>query len=162
MRLLSPSTTLTLTSTVSPGPKSGISLPAESFSTCSFSSVWMMFMGNSPSAAPATGTRCLSGLNGLASFYDKARALSPSAFGLVLGLLSGQIGLPEVRAPLPGQPLGLGSPPGHDFGVIAGQQHLRDRLALPDRRPGVLRVFQQAVGEAFLGGRGLLAHDARQ
>src|SRR5450830_1644642 len=162
MRLLSPSTTLTLTSTVSPGPKSGISLPAESFSTCSFSSVWIRFMGNSPSAAPATGARCLSGLNGLASFYDKAQRLSPSAFGLGLGLLSGQIGLPEVRAPLPGPPLSLRPPPLGDLGVVAGQQHLRDRLPPPDRRPSVLRVFQQAVGEAFLGGRGLLAHDARQ
>src|SRR5262245_2226739 len=46
MRLFSPSTTLTLTRSVSPGWKSGISLPAVSFVTCSFSSSWIRFMGS--------------------------------------------------------------------------------------------------------------------
>src|SRR5215470_13434780 len=46
MRDFSPSTTLTLTSTVSPGWKSGMSLLAVSFATCSCSSCWIRFMGN--------------------------------------------------------------------------------------------------------------------
>src|SRR5215510_9312946 len=46
MRDFSPSTTLTLTSSVSPGWKSGISLPAVSFVTCSCSSCWIRFMGS--------------------------------------------------------------------------------------------------------------------
>jgi hypothetical protein len=36
---------------VSPGWKSGISLPADSFATCSFSISFKRFMANSPSAA---------------------------------------------------------------------------------------------------------------
>src|ERR1019366_6489802 len=98
---------------------------------------------------------------GWASFYDKARCLSPSRFGPVFGLFMGLIGRPEVRAARGGQPFGLGPAPGRDLAVVAGNEHVRDRLALPDRRPGVLRVFQQAVGETLLGDRGLLAHDAR-
>ena len=70
------------------------------------------------------------------------------------------IGGPQVRPALAGQPLGLGVAPGGDLAVIAGDEHLRDRPALPHLRPGVLRVFQQAVGEALLGAGGLRAHDA--
>ena len=46
--------------------------------------------------------------------------------------------------------------------MVPGGKDLRYRLPLEDRRPGVLRIFKQAVGEAFLGGGGLLAHDAGQ
>src|SRR5665213_2727975 len=162
MRLLSPSTTLTLTSTVSPGAKSGMSLLAESFSTCSLLICWMMFMAKSPSAAPATGARSCLVCMGWASFYDKARALSPSRFRPVFGLCPGQIGGPGVGPPLPREPLSLGGAPLSDLGVVAGREHLGDWRALQDGGPGVLRIFQQAIGKTLLGGRGLFAHDAGQ
>ena len=70
------------------------------------------------------------------------------------------MGRPEVGPAFAGEPLGLGAPPGRDFGVVAGGQHLRDRPALEHLRPGILRVFQQPVGEALVRAGGLLAHDA--
>src|ERR1039458_9488226 len=97
---------------------------------------------------------------GWASFYDKARSLSPLRFRPVLGLFTGLIGRPQVRAARGGQPFALGLPPLRDLAVVARQQHVRDRLALEHRRPGVLRIFQQAIGEAFLGDRGLLSPEA--
>src|SRR5262245_42913380 len=97
MRLFSPSTTLTLTSTVSPGWKSGISLPAVSFATCSCSSCWIRFMGSlrrqrqffkaqglrakSLSAKSLKG-QSLAGCAGRACFYDKDCPLSPCRHGL--------------------------------------------------------------------------------
>ena len=54
---LSPSTIFTLTMTVSPGWKSGISLPAVSLATCSFSSSWIKFMGKSPGQRHPGGAR---------------------------------------------------------------------------------------------------------
>src|SRR5262245_27047013 len=97
MRLFSPSTTLTLTSTVSPGWTSGISLPAVSFVTCSCSNCWIRFMGSlrrqrqffkaqglrakSLSAKSLKG-QSLAGCAGRACFYDKDCPLSPCRHGL--------------------------------------------------------------------------------
>jgi len=73
---------------------------------------------------------------------------------------AGEIGGPQVGAPLAGQVLGLSTPPGRDPGMVAACERLRDRSPLPQLRPGILRIFKQAIGEAFLLGRGLAAHDA--
>ena len=92
----------------------------------------------------------------------KLSACHPLDFGPFFGLFVRLVGRPEVRPALGGEPLGLGAPPRLDLGVVAGGEHLRDRLTLEDRWPRVLRIFKQSVGEAFLGRRGLLAHDAGQ
>src|SRR5579862_6175092 len=97
---------------------------------------------------------------GWASFYDKARALSPSRFRPVFGLFPGRIGRPEVRPALPRQPLGLGAAPLSDLGVVAGREDFWDRGALEHRWSRVLRIFQQAFGKTFLDARRFLAHDA--
>src|SRR4026209_211966 len=47
----------------------------------------MISIANSPSAAPATGARFLSGLNGLASLSYKAFGLSPFGFVRFFGAL---------------------------------------------------------------------------
>src|SRR5262245_41397071 len=69
---------------------------------------------------------------------------------------------PQIRAARAGEPLGLGAAPGRDLGMVAAGKNGRDRTALPELRPGILRVFEQAVAEALLRARGLLAHDAGQ
>ena len=46
--------------------------------------------------------------------------------------------------------------------MVAGHQHLRNRSALPHLRPGVVRVLEQRLGEAFLRYRLGAAHDAGQ
>ncbi len=46
--------------------------------------------------------------------------------------------------------------------MIARGEHLGDRFALKNGRPGVLGVFEQPVRETFLGGGSFLAHDAGQ
>src|SRR5581483_3408351 len=163
MRVRSPSTTLTLTMMVSPGWKSGISLPLESLAICSCSSSLIRSMGRSVGCAGnARRTSACQGGSGWRSFYDKECALSPfrSGFGPARG--AGQIGRPEVGTPLAREPFRLGAAPGGHFGVIAGAQHLGDRPALEVLRPRVMRVFEQAGGEALLGGGGLLAHHPGQ
>src|ERR1051326_327922 len=137
MRLRSPSTTLTLTSTVSPGPKSGISLPAESFAICSCSSSRIRSMANYPSAARQRRAFCPV-FKGRRRLYDRPTRLS--SFGRTLDPV--EIGGPQIGPPLAGQPLGLLPAERRDLGVIAGDEHVRDRAALPHLRRGVLRVFQ--------------------
>src|SRR5262249_8235233 len=105
---------------------------------------------------------------GRASFYDTGAALSPVPAGLLappfpgpfLLFGAGQSGRPETPAAPPGSPPGLGAAPGRDLGMVAAGEHGRDGTALPELRPGILRVFEQAVAEALLRARGLLAHDA--
>src|SRR3974390_1766894 len=65
---------------------------------------------------------------------------------------------PEVRPALPGGALRPGPGPGGNLGGVAGNEDVRDRLALKYGRPGVLRVFQEALGKTLLNRRGLLAH----
>src|SRR5262245_47233136 len=88
--------------------------------------------------------------------------LLPLGFRPVFGEFAGLVRFPEVGPALGGQPLRLRAPPGPDLVVVAGGQYLRYRFSLEDRRPRVLRVFEQTVREAFFGGGSLLAHDARQ
>src|SRR5262245_53455398 len=107
---------------------------------------------------------------GRASFYDTGAALSPVPAGLLgapfarlFGLAgAGQMRRPQIRAAYAGKPLRLGAAPGRDLGMVAAGEDGGDRTALPKPRPGVLRVFEQAVAEALLRARGLLAHDAGQ
>ena len=68
----------------------------------------------------------------------KLAALSPSGFGPVLGLFTGQIGRPEVRAALPGEPFGLGAAPVRDLAVVA-RQSARPGSARPSKTGG--RVY---------------------
>src|SRR5260370_38591264 len=67
---------------------------------------------------------------------------------------------PEVRPALAREPLGFTAPPSLDLGVVAAGEDGRDGPTLPELRPRILRIFEQAVAEAFLRARGLLAHDA--
>src|SRR6476469_8420351 len=71
------------------------------------------------------------------------------------------MGLPEVGPALAGEAFGLGAPPSRDPGVIAGTEDFRDGMALEELGSGELRIFQQALAEAFICPGGLLAHDAR-
>src|SRR5665811_1138796 len=107
MRLLSPSTTLTLTSTVSPGPKSGMVLPAESFSTCSLLSVWMRFIVNFPSGSASNRRDVVVGSEWVGELVLQSFRLVTLGLWPVLGLFAGQIGRPQVRPALPGEPFGL-------------------------------------------------------
>src|SRR5262249_11917348 len=68
---------------------------------------------------------------------------------------------PQIRAAYAGETLGLGAAPGRDLGMVAAGEHGGDRTALPELRPGILRVFKQAGAEALLRPGGLLAPDAR-
>ena len=53
----------------------------------------------------------------------------------------------------------LAAPPG-DVEMVAGEEHVGDRPALPDRGTGILRVFQQAGVMALLGEAALLREHA--
>src|SRR5437016_8875237 len=156
MRARSPSTTLTLTSTVSPGPKSGISLPAESFAICSCSSSWIRFMANSPSAARCGAHFCRI-FKGRRRLYDRPAHLSSVGRRTPDPV---EVGRPQVRPALAGQALGFAPAERGNFGVIAGDEHVRDGSVFPDLRARVLRVFEQRGGKALLCARSLLAHDA--
>src|SRR5260370_28324140 len=67
---------------------------------------------------------------------------------------------PEVRPALAREPLGFTAPPSLDLGVVAAGEDGGDGAPLPEVRARILRIFEQAVAEAFLRARGLLAHDA--
>src|SRR5271154_5115813 len=128
--------------TVSPGWKSGISLPAESFAICSFSISFSKFMTNSPSAALCDarlrpGSSRLGELLRHRAGFVTLRSSDPGA-----AAAAPQEGRPEVRPALPGQPLGLGAAPGGDLGVVAGGEDFGDRPALPQLGAGVVRIFQ--------------------
>src|ERR1700737_1599437 len=116
----------------------------------------MRFIAKSPSAAPKPSRRGLRErplschCADLALVYGKGSRLSPIR-RVFWAFSTPGLGPPEVRPPRPRQGLGLGLPPGRDPGVVAGQQDFRDRLALELLRTGILRVFQEAVGKAFVG-----------
>src|SRR5262245_48559997 len=94
---------------------------------------------------------------GRASFYDTGAALSPVPAGLLaapfVGLFglagTGQMRRPQIRAACAGEPLGLGATPGRDLGMVTAGEDGRDRAALPELRPGILRVCEQAVAGAL-------------
>src|ERR1700684_2688346 len=178
MRVRSPSTTLTLTETVSPGSNGGMFLA--SLVICSCSSCLIRFMEVSVGCAGNAGRNSAYQVrlmrlrvgeahtikNALCHPFAPARP-NPSA-GRRLGPFSlrfkaaRHIGGPQVGPALAGQALGLALVPGLDLGVVAAGQHLGNGAAFPDGGAGELRIFEQAAGVALLGPRGFLAHDARQ
>src|SRR5580658_1611216 len=122
---------------VSPGWKSGISLPAESFAICSFSISLSKFMTNSPSAA-LCDARLRPGSSGLGELLrHRAGFVTFKSPGPGAALEAPQKGRPEVRPTLFCQPLGLGAAPSGYFAVIARGEDVRDRLTLPELRAGV-------------------------
>src|SRR5256885_12186114 len=78
-------------------------------------------------------------------FFAFVRSVCPAVMHL-----SAEIIGPEVRPAGLREPLGLRTPPGGDLAVVPAQEHLRDGAPLPALRPGILRVFEQAVREALL------------
>ena len=130
-----PSITLTLTRSVSPGRKSGTGRSARRRSICSCSSC------RSGSSHP----RLVAGA-GLARRPPRFRCREvPSRSGRRDFVIACACCLA----------------PGADPGVMARQQHVGHRAPLPHLRPGVVRVFEQAGGEALLGQRGGSADHAR-
>src|ERR1700693_3503306 len=132
MRVRSPSTALTLTSTVSPGANAGISLPLETLAISSRSIVSRIFMAHL--RAPLRGRLERTANRGRPRLYDIARALS--------FLFRPLAAMPQIRPPFAGGPLGLAAAPRRHLAVIARNEHLRDRAALELLRPCVLRIFQ--------------------
>src|SRR5258708_5980244 len=47
---------------------------------------------------------------------------------------------------------GLGAAPALDLCMMAGEQHFGDLVTLEDRRPRVMRVFEQLIGKRFVPG----------
>src|SRR6516165_238925 len=106
----------------------------------------MRFMAMPPSAAQS-GRRAHFLLMGSGVLLrHRAAFVTPPS---LLRRTAGEIGGPQVGAPLAGQVLGLSTPPGRDPGMVAACERLRDRSPLPQLRPGILRIFKQAIGEAF-------------
>src|ERR1700687_1806730 len=54
---------------------------------------------------------------------------------------------------------GLRAAPALDLGVMAGEQHVRNLVALEDRGPGVMRILQQLLGKRLVFGRFLRTED---
>ncbi len=70
--------------------------------------------------------------------------------------------LEQIRPPRFGQRARLSLTPTGDLAMIAGQQNFGNFTALEDAWLGVMRIFKQAVLEAFFRTRFFLAHDAGQ
>src|SRR6185503_5448894 len=129
-RLRSPSTTLTLTITVSPGEKSGISRFRRLISSCS---------------------RVL--IRSIAS-----PLLFPLELVQQLPFLVAQLPcLQQVRPSQPGPAQRLLQPPAPDVLVVPGQQHLRHLQARMRLRSRVLRAVEQPVGKRLFHRRGFVA-----
>src|SRR5437868_7457675 len=133
-RFLSPSTTFTLTSTVSPGEKSGMVLPSRLISSCSIVRIRSI---SAPVLPLELGQQCL-------FFAAHASRLQ-------------QIGPPQPR---PAQR--LLQPPAPDVHMMPGEQHLWHPLAAVHLRPRVLRAVEQPGGERLIHRRLLVAERPRQ
>src|ERR1700736_6210986 len=131
-RSRSPSTTLTLTRTVSPGRKSGTARRASSLLTSSWSSVCIRFM-----ALPPT-----------------LRLPRPA--------VPGEVAVPQIRAPHLRRRFRLRLAPLADLLVMTRQQHFGHRAPLPQLRPGVVGIFEQSPREALLVQRRRIADHAGQ
>src|SRR5690606_2900588 len=84
---------------------------------------------------------------------DRNRRTVPMTTANWLFLCDGVMTAPQIRSPLPRQPLRLRAPPFLHLGVIARGQDGGNFPPLPDRGPRVLRMLQKAVRMAFLLGR---------
>src|SRR6185503_13872201 len=129
-RFLSPSTTLTLTTTVSPGENSGTSFLRRLISSCS--SVLMRSIALTPVFT--------------LEFFQQLRFFR-------VQLLHGQ----QIGPPQPSPAQRLLEPPAPDILVVPRQQHLRYPPVGIDLRPRVLRAIEQPVGERLLHRGGLVA-----
>src|SRR5262245_21844480 len=118
-RLRSPSTTLTLTITVSPGEKSGTSFLRRLISSCS--SVLM----RSISPTPMFSLEFVQQLAFLCVQFPRLQQIGPAQPG------------PSQR---------LLQPPAPDVRVVPRQQHLRHLAARVRLGPRVLRAIEQPVG----------------
>src|SRR5580765_4403320 len=138
-RFLSPSTTFTLTMTVSPGEKSGISRFSRLISSCSI--VWMMF---------------------IASLRSFSLCFLPEFVQQLLFLFAQLPRFEQVRPSEPGPAERLLQPPAPDVLVVPRQQHLRHLASRIQLGTRVLRAVEQPVGERFLDRRGVVAERSRQ
>src|SRR6478672_12393301 len=111
MRERSPSLTLTATTTVSPGEKSGTCRLAAIFSACSRSSSWMMFI-------LVTFERVAGCVPAIRLKINHAR----NGYRLIAVLRRPQA--PQIGPALAGRPFRLEALPEGDRLVIARQQHL--------------------------------------
>src|SRR5687768_7806347 len=137
-RFLSPSTTLTLTITVSPGEKSGTSFLRRLISSSSRVPIRSMAL------APVFSLEFVQQLSFLCVQRPRLQQVGPAQPGPTQCLLQ---------------------PPAPDVLVVPRHQHLRHRGARgrrPDLWPRVLRAIEQPVGERFLDRRGTVAERARQ
>src|SRR6185503_5843572 len=134
-RFRSPSTTLTLTITVSPGEKSGISRFRRLISSCS--SVLIRSI-----ASPLV--------------------FLPEFFQQLLFFLAQLPRFQQVRPSQPGPAQRLLQPPAPDVLVVPGHQHFRHLRALIRLGPRVLRAVEQPVGERLLHRRSLVAQRSGQ
>src|SRR6185295_19461926 len=122
MRERSPSLTLTATTTVSPGEKSGTCRLAAIFSACSRSSSWMMFI------LTTFGNSCR--LCNDDPVKNQPRPQTDRESAAVLRPPQA----PQVRPALARRRLRLHPLPAGDRLVIARQQHLRDGDAFEQAR----------------------------
>ncbi len=84
----------------------------------------------------------------------QAPSASDSQLPQEVGFLPARLpGREQVRAPGERPPQRLPQPPAAHGAVIAADEDRRHVLAAERRRPGVLRVLEQSVGERFLVGR---------
>src|SRR5690349_16971075 len=134
-RSRSPSTTFTLTFTVSPGRNSGSFAVSFSLATCA-SSIFVRVV---------------------ISVFLSSRTLVSETLGSLFLINGPEIGPPQFR-----RRLGLGMTPGLDLLVVSGEQHLRHHPPVPLRGPRVMRVLQEPPLETLLLQRLLRAHDTGQ
>src|SRR5258708_22189089 len=132
IRSRSPSTTLRLTRTVSPGLKSGTGRLASSLLTSSWSSVCIRFI------------------------------VPPPTLRLPRPAVPGEVAVPQIRAPQPRRRFRLRLAPLADLLVMPRQQHLPHRPPLPQLPPGVVGIFQQSPREARPPQRRRIADHPRQ
>jgi len=103
-------------------------------------------------------------LYGSGELIRHRRGLSPVWLGfrfrplarLLAEVRRGHMRRPEVGTTRAGDRSAAARTPGGDLGVITAGEHIGDRPTLPQLGPGILRVFEQAVGKALLRARGLL------
>src|SRR5437762_230122 len=63
------------------------------------------------------------------------------------------VALPQIRPAFARQALSLGTAPSPDASMIARHEHLRHGAPLPPLGASILRIFEQALRETFLGER---------
>src|SRR5262245_41446390 len=148
-RSRSPSRTLTCTTTVSPGPRSGTLRFMERDS----SSCMILFMVRFPMSVPVP----------IPSSARRLDAGRPAIFLEQRALVLRQAAAREqVGTLLPGPSQRLHQPPAPDRGMVASEQHRRHRPPVPDLRPRVVRPVEQPVAERILGRRLRVAQNAGQ